>query len=320
MLEHMPKQVRIVEVGPRDGLQNEEKHVPTEDKIRLIGALAQSGLKNIEITSFVSPKWIPQLADCSEVAAGVALPEDVTVSALVPNMKGYESAKKAGLKYIALFMSATESHSKKNINKSIDDALETLAEVASQARKDGLRVRCYVSVVFECPYEGPVHPAQVEKITKRLLEMGVDEISLGDTIGAATPNQVVALVQMLQQHVDISKIALHFHDTRGTALANVLAGLDCGISIFDSSLGGMGGCPYAPGAAGNLATEDLVYMLHGLGIETGVDLDKLIMAGKLAEDILGKKLPGRYLRACLSRKNQEPHNVKAAPAAVKPGA
>lgn len=324
MLEHMPKRVRIVEVGPRDGLQNEEKHVPTGDKIRLIRALAESGLKDIEITSFVSPKWIPQLADCSEVAAGVELPDDVAVSALVPNMKGYEAARKAGLKYIALFMSATESHSKKNINKSIDEAIETLSEVARQAKSDALKVRCYVSVVFECPYEGPVHPGQVEKITRRLLEMGVDEISLGDTIGAATPNQVVALVSMLREHVDIGKIALHFHDTRGTALANVLAGLDCGISIFDSSLGGMGGCPYAPGAAGNLATEDLVYMLHGLGVQTGVELDKLIQAGELAEEILSKRLPGRYLRACLSsrakKENQEAPNVQAAPTAVKPGA
>jgi hydroxymethylglutaryl-CoA lyase len=307
MLEHAPIAVKIVEVGPRDGLQNEAQNVATADKVRLIQALSASGLKNIEITSFVSPKWIPQLADGLDLARALDLPPDVVTSALVPNAKGYESAKKAHLQQVSLFMSATESHSKKNINKTIDEAIQALSEVAVAAKRDGYSVRCYVSVVFACPYEGQVDPKQVAKITQRLVDMGVDEISLGDTIGAATPNQVIKLVKLISQQLPLNKIALHFHDTRGTALANVLAGLDAGITIFDSSVGGMGGCPYAPGAAGNLATEDLVYMLHGLGIKTGVDLDRLVDAGALAEEILGKKLPGRYLQACLSsrKKNEQ---------------
>jgi hydroxymethylglutaryl-CoA lyase len=314
MLEQLPKEVRVVEVGPRDGLQNEEKHVATADKVKLIQALAAAGLQSIEITSFVSPKWIPQLADGLDVARAVHLPADVTVSALVPNLKGYESAKAAGLKQIALFMSASESHSKKNINKSIQEALQTLSEVAKQAKLDGKTIRCYISVVFECPYEGAVAPTQVVRIVKALLAMGVDEISLGDTIGAATPNQVITLINLLKTQVPLDKLALHFHDTRGTALANVLAGLDAGITIFDSSLGGLGGCPYAPGAAGNLATEDLVYMLHGLGIKTGIDLEKLVDAGQLAEQILGKELPGRYLKASLAGR------AKQAQKLVKPAA
>lgn len=300
MLEKLPPEVKVVEVGPRDGLQNEEQHVKTQDKVRLIESLAAAGLKNIEITSFVSPKWIPQLADGAEVAKAIKLPGDVTVSALVPNLKGYESAKSAGLNYIALFMSATESHSKKNINKGIDEAIATLKEVSTQARADKMRIRCYLSVVFACPYEGAVAPEQVERVVCGLLNIDVDEVSLGDTIGAATPNQVVRLIKLLSRQIDLDKLALHFHDTRGTALANVVAGLESGIRIFDSSLGGMGGCPYAPGAAGNLATEDLVYMLNGMGIKTGVDLEKLVDSGSLAQEILGKKLPGRYLQAALA--------------------
>lgn len=314
MLERLPEQVRVVEVGPRDGLQNEEKHVATTDKVKLIQALAAAGLKQIEITSFVSPKWIPQLADGLEVAKLLKMPADVSVSALVPNLKGYQTSCEAGIKNIALFMSATESHSKKNINKSIDEALETLAEVAEVARRDGKSIRCYLSVVFECPYEGRVAADQVERIVSRLMQIGVDEISLGDTIGAATPNQVVTLINLLKSQVPLQKLALHFHDTRGTALANVLAGLESGVTIFDSSLGGLGGCPYAPGAAGNLATEDLVYMLQGLGIKTGIDLDKLVDAGALAEQILGKELPGRYLKACLASR------AKAAQKMAKPAA
>jgi len=316
MLEHLPKKVRVVEVGPRDGLQNEEKHVATADKVRLIKALAEAGLKSIEITSFVSPKWIPQLADGLDVARAVQLPPDITVSALVPNLKGYESAKEAGLKQIALFMSASESHSKKNINKSIAEAIQALSEVALQAKKDGKSIRCYISVVFECPYEGAVDPAQVVRIVKDVVAMGVDEISLGDTIGAATPNQVIALVNLLKQEVPLEKMALHFHDTRGTALANVLAGLDAGVTIFDSSLGGLGGCPYAPGAAGNLATEDLVYMLHGLGIATGINLEKLVDAGQLAEEILGKELPGRYLKATLAGRAKQAKKAALQPQAT----
>lgn len=305
MFESLPEKVRVVEVGPRDGLQNEEKKIETAGKIELIEKLADAGLGHIEISSFVSPKWIPQLADASDVAAGLtSLKGKVVTSALVPNEKGYERFKEAGLDQAALFMSASESHSRKNINKSIEEAFAALEPVAGLASGDGYSVRCYVSVVFECPYEGPVKPEEVVKIVSRLVDMGVDEISLGDTIGAATPNHVEELLDLVRMVVPLDKIALHFHDTRGTALANVLAGLLKGVTIFDASLGGMGGCPYAPGAAGNLATEDLVYMLHGLGVDTGIDLDRLVDAGAYAQELLGKELPGRYLRAALARRKK----------------
>jgi len=302
MFEKLPAKIKVVEVGPRDGLQNEPNEVATEDKIRLIQALANAGLSHIEVTSFVSPKWIPQLKDASEVADGLAKLNlgGVTTSCLVPNLKGYERFKESGINELALFMSATESHSKKNINKSIDEAISALKEVADIAKSDGYRIRCYLSVVFECPYEGRVSKEQVLKVTEKLVGIGVDEVSLGDTIGAATPKEVYSVVENVSRYVDKDKLALHFHDTRGTALANVVAGLEAGVTIFDASLGGMGGCPYAPGAAGNLATEDLIYMLNGMGLNTGVDLDKLVDAGELAQKILGKQLPGRYLKAALA--------------------
>jgi hydroxymethylglutaryl-CoA lyase len=293
-------EVNVVEVGPRDGLQNEDKQVSTKDKIRFIETIAAAGMPRIEITSFVSPKWIPQLADGLEVASQLHLPASTRTLALVPNMKGYESAKKANLPEVAFFLSATESHSKKNINKSVAEAVENLKEVAAAARADGKRIRCYVSVVFVCPYEGKVAPSAVADVVSHLLAIGVDEISLGDTIGAAVPSDVTAMVKLLTRDVSVDKLALHFHDTRGTALANVLAGLDAGVKTFDASLGGLGGCPYAPGAAGNLATEDLIYMLHGMGVKTGVDLDKLIDAGSFIQGVLGKNLPGRYLQAALA--------------------
>jgi hydroxymethylglutaryl-CoA lyase len=305
MLEKMPPKVKVVEVGPRDGLQNEARAVPTEDKVRLIEALAGTGLQHIELTSFVSPKWIPQLADALQVVGTVKLPPTVTTSALVPNMKGYESAKQAGLKQVAVFMSATESHSKKNINKSIDEALQTLAEVVAAAKGDGKSVRGYLSVVFHCPYEGKTDPEKVAPLVRKLFDLGIDELSLGDTVGAATPAQVLALLTRLQGDVDSDRVALHFHDTFGTALSNVVAGLDSGISIFDASIGGMGGCPYAPGAAGNLATEDLVYMLEGMGVSTGIDLDKLVDCGQLAESIVQHKLPGRCLQARLAQRAKQ---------------
>jgi hydroxymethylglutaryl-CoA lyase len=305
MLERLPETVKVFEVGPRDGLQNEPRQVSTQDKVRLIEALAAAGLKNIELTSFVSPKWIPQLADGLAVARAVKLPADVNTSALVPNFKGYQSAKEAGLRQIALFMSATESHSQKNINKGIADALSVLKELSQAAKADRLTVRAYLSVVFFCPYEGRVNPASVAKLLLELQNMSIDEISLGDTIGAATPKQVVELIKLISSDIDLKKIALHFHDTMGTALANVLAGLESGITTFDASIGGMGGCPYAPGAAGNLATEDLVYLLNESGIKTGIDLEKLVDCGKLAQEILGKELPGRYLKACLSSREKK---------------
>ena len=302
MLDSLPPAVTIVEVGPRDGLQNESEQVATADKVRLIEALAATGLRHIEITSFVSPKWIPQMADAPAVASTVRLPPGVVSSALVPNAKGYEAARLAGMKDIAVFMSASETHSRKNINKSIDEALATLSEVVRLSQRDGVRVRGYLSVVFSCPYEGKVNPVDVVKLSARLFELGVEEVSLGDTIGAATPTDVRDLLKLFGSEADRRRIALHFHDTRGTALANVVAGLDGGITVFDASIGGMGGCPYAPGAAGNLATEDLVYMLHGMGIQTGIDLDKLVDCGELAQQIVKRKLPGRYLQACLSNR------------------
>jgi hydroxymethylglutaryl-CoA lyase len=301
VFENLPKRVKVVEVGPRDGLQNEAKLVETADKVRLIEALAATGLQNIEITSFVSPKWIPQLADGIAVANAIKLPPGVRSSALVPNLKGYESAKQTAVDEIALFMSATETHSRKNINKDIAEALVTLSQVAAQAKRDGKTVRAYLSVVFECPYEGKVLPEKVVDLCEKLILLGVDQISLGDTIGAATPRAVLQLIQALKATIEPAKLALHFHDTRGTALVNVIAGLEAGITTFDASIAGMGGCPYAPGAAGNLATEDLVYLLDSLGVDTGIDLKRLLACGQLAEDILGKELPGRYLRSVLSK-------------------
>lgn len=300
MFDNLPKEVTVFEVGPRDGLQNESKHIETADKVALIEAIAQAGLKQIEVTSFVSPKWIPQLADGAQVIASLSLPTDVSISALVPNLKGYEAAKASGLKQINLFLSASEAHSKKNINKSVAEALSTMKEVADVALQDGMRLRCYVSTVFACPYEGPVSINSVLKVVEGLVSMGVHEISLGDTIGAANPLQVKQVLDALKGLVSFERLALHFHDTRGTALANVVAGIESGVTIFDSSLGGLGGCPYAPGASGNLATEDLVYMLHGMGIKTGIDLPALVEAGALAQKLLGKELPGRYLRAELA--------------------
>ena len=297
---NLPERVRVVEVGPRDGLQNEPELVALADKLRLVDALALSGLQNIEIASFVSPKWIPQMADAAELVSAFRRPAGVSVSALVPNDKGYDAALAAGLKEVAFFMSATESHSQKNINKSIDEAVLTMQNLSVRARQDGLKVRCYLSVVFVCPYEGKTDAAKVEQLVHKLVSIGIDELSLGDTIGAATPTDVWHILERISGSLDKSKIALHFHDTRGTALANVLAGLESGITIFDASIGGLGGCPYAPGASGNLATEDLVYMLHGMGIETGIDLDKLVDAGAVAQEITKRKLPGRYLQACLA--------------------
>ena len=305
LFKNLPKHVKVVEVGPRDGLQNEAHVVSTKDKITLITSLIKSGLKNIEITSFVSPKWIPQLADAEELCQSLkTLPADINTLALVPNVKGYARAKESKLSCIAVFMSATETHSKKNINKSIQEALATIAELVPLAKNDGKKVRAYLSVVFSCPYEGLVNPDSVVELCRQLINLGVDELSLGDTIGAATPSMVLNLIAKVKALDDLNKFALHFHDTRGMALVNVAAGLEAGITIFDASVGGMGGCPYAPGAAGNLATEDLVYFLHSLDIQTGIDLAKLIDCGRLAEQIIGRTLPGRYLRACLAEQSK----------------
>lgn len=296
----IPQQVTIVEVGPRDGLQNEKGWVPTADKIELINRLSRAGLKRVEITSFVNPKWIPQLVDASEVAANIERVPGVIYSALVPNIKGLERAIEAKVDEVAVFMSASESHNLKNTNKTISDTYPVLRETVEAAKKDGLRVRGYVSTAFGCPYDGDVSPDQVMAVIEQLLAMGCDEISVGDTIGVANPRQVQELLRIILHSVAPKKIALHFHDTRGTALANILAALDMGITIFDSSLGGLGGCPYAPGASGNVATEDLVNMLTDMGVHTGVNLPVLVETGAFMERVFNKPLPAKYLRSCLA--------------------
>lgn len=296
----LPQRVTIVEVGPRDGLQNEKTPVATADKVRFIDRLSATGLKQIEVTSFVNPAWIPTLADAYEVGTRIQRREGVIYSALVPNLKGYERAREAGMDAIALFMSATESHGRRNINKSIADTLPVLRQVAERALREGVRLRAYLSVVFGCPYEGAVDPRRVRDIVRELLAMGIEQISLGDTTGMANPLQVQAVLAFLEEEFSLDRFALHFHDTRGTALANVLAGLQMGVSTFDSSSGGLGGCPYAPGASGNLATDDLAYMLQAMGLETGVDLDGLIACSAMMQQLLGHELPSRYLKSRLA--------------------
>lgn len=296
-LAGVPDAVSVYEVSPRDGLQNEATIVPTSAKKRLVEALVAAGLRRIEITSFVSPKWVPQLADAEELARSLRPPEGVTFAALCPNARGLERALSAGLREIAVFLSASETHNRRNVNKSIADTLTVFSEIVPPAREAGLAVRAYVSTVWGCPYEGAVDPAAALRIARRLLDLGCYQISLGDTIGVGTPRQTAEIVRRFADEMPLDRIALHLHDTRGTALANILAGLELGVRDFDASVGGVGGCPYAPGAAGNVATEDLVYMLHGMGIATGIDLDKLIDAGQVAERVLGRPLPGKVHRA-----------------------
>ncbi|MED4909562.1 hydroxymethylglutaryl-CoA lyase [Brevibacillus centrosporus] len=292
--------IQIVEVGPRDGLQNEKEMVSTSAKIQLIDKLAAAGLKRVEATSFVNPRWIPQLADAEDVLKGIKRQNEVTYSALVPNLRGMERARESGLTEVALFMSASETHNLKNINKSIEDTFPVLRQVAREALALGMRVRGYVSTVFGCPYEGNVPIDNSRRVTNELLEMGVFEVSLGDTIGVATPKQVREVMEKLVKDTASDRLAGHFHDTRGTGLANVLAALDTGIRTFDSSIGGLGGCPYAPGAAGNISTEDLVYMLNGMEYETGVDLNLLQDAGAFIQQELGRELPSKVLKAHLA--------------------
>lgn len=307
------RKVSIYEVGLRDGLQNEAAFVPTQEKLWLAARLADAGLQRIELTSFVSPRWIPQLGDHATVAAQAPEHPGVRYSALVPNRRGLEGAKEANLKEIAIFLSASETHTKKNINKTIAQALEVLADVAKRALEHGMMVRGYVSTVFGCPYEGQIAPERVHELVHALLQMGVYEISLGDTIGVGNPKQVRELVKLLQTDVPLDRLALHCHDTRGTALANVLAGLDSGITTFDSAFGGLGGCPYAPGASGNLATEDLVYMLDGMGYESGVDLDRLIIASERVTELVSRPLPSKVLQTELA------HRQKAADRSARTG-
>jgi hydroxymethylglutaryl-CoA lyase len=290
--------VKIVEVGPRDGLQNEKVTVPAEAKVAFITALGDAGLRTIEAGAFVSPKWVPQMADTAEVYRNIPKDPGVEYPVLVPNEKGLDRALDAGVTSIAIFTAASETFNKRNINMSIDESFVNYAPVAARARAEGLRVRGYVSTAFGCPYEGDVAPEKVLEVSARLLDLGCYEVSVGDTIGVGTPMQVQGVVGMLLQVIPATRLAMHFHDTRGTALANTLAALEMGIATFDASAGGLGGCPYAPGASGNLATEDLVYMLDGMAIESGVDLNRLVAASSIIAPYLDHPLPGRYLQAC----------------------
>jgi hydroxymethylglutaryl-CoA lyase len=302
-----PPRARIVEVGPRDGLQNEDTPIPTEAKVELIDRLSTSGLTHIEVTAFVNPARIPQLADAEEVCKRIERKAGVVYTALVPNVKGYERATDdAGLRDIAVFLSATETHSRRNIGTSIEGAFERYQAVMERASPDRVNVRGYVSVAFGCPYEGFVAADRVVQIARRLLDMGCYQVSLGDTTGLGNPVQVARTVEMLQAAgADDEQIALHLHDTRGTGLANALAGLESGVTTFDSSVGGLGGTPYAPGANGNLATEELVFMLEEMGIATGVDLETIMEAAEGVGRILNKELPSRYLKATRATQARE---------------
>jgi hydroxymethylglutaryl-CoA lyase len=297
-LSSIPRRVKICEVGPRDGLQNEASPVATADKIRYIDLLSGSGERLIETTSFVSPKAIPQMADAAEVMAGIERRDDVTYLVLTPNLRGLSRAVEAGARAVAVFTAATESFTKRNINMTIEESLATFGEVVRAAKGDGLWVRGYVSTAFGCPYEGKVAPDAVVRVVGALTAMGCDEISIGDTIGVGTPNQVFEVVERVRTVAPLERIALHFHDTRGTALANIVAALEAGVAIFDASSGGLGGCPYAPGATGNVATEDVLYMLHGMGIETGIDLAAVRAASRFIAGALRRDaLPSRAYNA-----------------------
>jgi len=293
----LPPQVTVVEVGPRDGLQNESISLTVADKVAFIERLAASGLPVIEVGAFVSPKWVPSMADTDAVVAALPRQPGVRYAALVPNLIGVERAAAAGIRDIALFWATSETFSRRNINQSIADAFATFRAVVPRAQALGMRVRGYLSTCFGCPYEGDIPPSRVADLTRAMLDLGVVEVAVSDTIGVATPGQIWRVLDALEPLVPVGSIALHLHDTRGTALANVLAGLQAGVATFDASCGGLGGCPYAPGAPGNLATEDLVHMLHGLGIHTGVDLDALLGASTFIAQRLGARLPSRYYQA-----------------------
>ena len=297
---NLPQHVRLVEVGPRDGLQNEKQPISVADKVRLVDDLSAAGLRYIEVGSFVSPKWVPQMAGSAEVFARVQQLPGVTYAALAPNLKGFEDALAAGVKEVAVFAAASESFSQKNINCSIRESLQRFVPVMEAAKQQGIRVRGYVSCVLGCPYEGEVAPAQVAWVAKELFAMGCYEVSLGDTIGTGTAGKVRHLFNVVGRDVPRNQLAGHFHDTYGQALANIYAGLLEGIDVFDSSVAGLGGCPYAKGATGNVASEDVLYLLNGLGIETGVDLDTLITAGQRICAVLDKPNGSRVARAKLA--------------------
>lgn len=303
MTAQWPKAVRIVEVGPRDGLQNEQA-VPVEAKIALVEALAEAGLTTIETGAFVSPKWVPQMADSAQVFGGIKRKAGVTYAALTPNLQGYQAARAAGADEVAIFGAASEAFSQKNINCSIDESLARFAPVLTAAKADGVRVRGYVSCVVGCPYQGAVAPAEVARVAKALLDMGCYEISLGDTIGVGTPATVLAMLDAVLTVVPVEQIAIHFHDTYGQALTNIYAALSRGVAVIDSAVAGLGGCPYAAGASGNVATEDVVYLLDGLGIQHGVALQSLARAGWAITAALGKK-PSSKVGLALQAKCQQ---------------
>ena len=294
-MAEFPKRVRIVEVGPRDGLQNEQKTVPTERKAEFINLLAAAGLSDIEVASFVHPKWVPQLADAEELVKQLAFTPNLRYSALVPNMKGLDRALASGIRRIAVFTAASETFNRKNINMGVQESIDVFKPVVARALKEGISVRGYVSTCFVCPYEGPVAKEKVADVTRLLFDLGVDEISIGDTIGAATPKDIETTVGYLLQQFPAERLAMHFHDTYGMAVANVYESLQMGIAVFDSSAGGLGGCPYAPGASGNVATEDLVYLFDRLGVQTGVSLKLLRRASHLIAQELERNLPSRVL-------------------------
>ena len=296
-MTRLPERVRVVEVGPRDGLQNESAPVSTADKIAFVDRLSAAGHSMIEVTAFVSPKWVPQMADAADVLAGIERRPGVIYSALVPNRAGLERAQAARVDEVAIFAAASETFSRRNINQSIEDSMRAYRELCGDAMQAGYRVRAYLSTVFGCPFEGDVAIDTVLALTADLLDMGAYEVALSDTIGIAHPGQVTALLGQLAGKLPLDRLALHFHDTRGTALVNVYAALEAGITTFDASAGGLGGCPYAPGASGNLATEDLVYMLDGLGITTGVRLDDVMTASRGIEPLINHPLPSRVYRA-----------------------
>ncbi len=302
---NLPARVRVVDVGPRDGLQNEPGTIPTEAKIEFVNRLSAAGLSHIEVTSFVSPRWVPQLADATDVYRAIERRDGVVYSALVPNDFGMKRALDAGVAHIAIFTAASETFNQHNINAGIDESIERYRPVVERAKNAGMPVRGYVSTSFGCPYEGHVEPSAVASVARQLDALGVGEISLGDTHGAAVPNQVPGVLAAVADVVPMNRIAVHFHDTHGRALANVFAALMSGVSVVDASAGGLGGCPYSPGASGNLATEDLVAMLHGMGIETGVDLDKLVDASLYAEEALGRALPSRHLQAARAARRRQ---------------
>lgn len=296
-----PERVAVYEVGPRDGLQNEPSPVPTATKVELIDRLSRTGLPYIEASSFVHPRWIPQLGDAEQVLQQIERADGVRYGTLVPNMRGLDRAREADARELAVFVSSSETHNRKNLNRSIDESLDNIAEVMAAIDGEDYWVRGYVSMVFGCPYEGAIGDDRILRVCERLVELGVDQLSLGDTVGTGSPDLVNRRVRALGEHLDLESVALHFHDTRGTALANIIAGLDAGVRIYDGSIGGLGGCPYAPGATGNVATEDLVQMLHSMGIETGIDLEALVDVASFIEGKLRKQLPGRYLRAARGR-------------------